>query len=468
MAPNWLRGRWGVRATAALLAAVLVAIALSVAGVALVLLQQRSVRASVEQQVQAHAVAAADQLVAGATPAAAVQVGSNGFAVLQVLDGAGTVLAASPQLAGAPPLRPGQASVPEVTADQPGGFVGDGPLLVVDRQVATASGPRLVVAGGSLVAAERSTTIVTDLTMIGVPLLALLAAAATYAITGRALRPVEAIRAQVAALTDRDLGQRVPEPFAHDEVGRLARTMNDMLARLETARAAQRRFVADASHELRSPLATITGRLELGQRRGPTDTDIAEMMPEAQRMGRLLDDLLLLARADERGLAPHHDDVDLDELVEAEAARLRNTATVRVEVDTAPVRVTGDRAQLARVLRNLTNNAARHATSRVSLRLRAERAEAILDVADDGPGIPIRDRRRVFDRFVRLDEGRARETGGAGLGLAIVAEVVAAHQGQVTAAESPGGGALLNVRLPAQPAPPPTGSAYASGRTGIR
>jgi signal transduction histidine kinase len=238
--------------------------------------------------------------------------------------------------------------------------------------------------------------------------------------------------------------------------------MNDMLTRLETARAAQRRFVADASHELRSPLATITARLELGQRRGPTDTDTAEMLPEAHRMSRLIDDLLLLARADERGLAPRRDDVDLDELVEAEAARLRNTTAVRVEVDTAPVRVTGDRAQLARLLRNLTNNAARHARSRVTLRVRAERTEAILDVADDGPGIPILDRRRVFDRFVRLDEGRARETGGAGLGLAIVAEIVAAHHGQVTTAESPGGGALLHVRLPAQPDPPPTGSTSAS------
>jgi signal transduction histidine kinase len=462
MVPNWLRERWGVRATAALLAAILVAVALSVAGFALVLLQHRSVRASVEQQVQAHAVAAADRLVAGASPAAAVQAGSNGVAVLQVLDGAGTVLAASPQLAGAPPLRPGQASVPEVVADQPDTLVGDGPLLVVDRQIATASGVRLVVAGGSLVAAERSTAILTELTIIGVPLLAFLAAAATYAITGRALRPVEAIRAQVAALTDRDLSQRVPEPFAHDEVGRLARTMNDMLARLETARAAQRRFVADASHELRSPLATITARLELGQRRGPTDTDVAEMMPEAHRMSRLIDDLLLLARADERGLAPRRNDVDLDELVEAEAARLRDTTAVKVEVHTAPVRVTGDRAQLARLLRNLTNNAARHARSRVSLRLRTERSEAILDVADDGPGIPLLDRRRVFDRFVRLDEGRARETGGAGLGLAIVAEVVAAHQGRVTAAENPGGGALLHVRLPAQFDSPPTGSTSAS------
>lgn len=281
----------------------------------------------------------------------------------------------------------------------------------------------------------------------------LVAGAATYAFSGRALRPVEAIRARVAALTEHDLASRVPEPYARDEVGRLARTMNGMLARLEAGQTAQRRFVADAGHELRSPLATIIARLELGQRRGPVAGDVTAMLPEAHRMNRLVDDLLLLARADEKGLLPRRDDVDVDELAETEATRVRGSGDLRVRAETEPVRVTGDRVQLSRMLGNLVDNAARYATSRVTLRVRAEGRDAVVEVVDDGPGIPPADRSRVFERFVRLDEGRARDVGGSGLGLAIVAEVVAAHGGRVEAHSAPGGGALLAVRLPAQPPP---------------
>ena len=455
-APSWLRRRWGVRAAAALSATVFVAISLTLAGLALVLLQDRSVQTSVEDQVRAHAVTAVARLASGMSPAAAVASSSSGFAVLQVLDPAGTVLAASPQLVGAPPLRPPRASVPDAVADYAGSpLLDNGPLLVVERVVTTSSGVRVVLAAGSLAAAARSTQTLTELIVIGVPLLALVAGVATSAIAGRALRPVEAIRVQVACLTDHDLSRRVPVPFARDEVGRLARTMNSMLSRLENTRAAQRRFVADASHELRSPLAAISARLELGQRRGPTDADVAVMLPEAQRMSRLIEDLLLLARADERGLSPGHDDVDLDELVENECARLRGASAIQVRVDTVPVRVTGDRTQLTRVLRNLGDNAVRHAANRVCLRVRAEASEAVLEVTDDGQGIPGQDRKRVFNRFVRLDEARARDGGGAGLGLAIVAELVEAHGGCVEASAAEDGGAQLTVRLPAQPNPGP-------------
>jgi signal transduction histidine kinase len=456
--PGWLRERWGVRAAAALSAATFVAISLAGAGVALVVLQESSVRASVEEDVRARAVAVADRLLTGESPTAAVTAESSGFAVLQVIDATGSVLAASPQLLGAPPLRTGQID-PRDGDDVPGHpLVEDEPLLVVAQPAQTAAGVRVVLAGGSLVAARRSTATVTELVLIGVPLLALIAAAVTYAFSGTALRPVEAIRAQVEALTDRDLSRRVPEPYARDEVGRLARTMNSMLERLEAAQAAQRRFVADASHELRSPLATITARLELGQRRGPADEDVAVMMSESQRMTRIIEDLLLLARADERGLPSRRGDVDLDDLVESEAARLRGADRLQMRIDTTPARVTGDRAQLSRALRNLVDNAVRHATSQVCLRLRTEGPEAVIEVVDDGPGIPVQDRLRVFERFVRLDEARDRGGGGAGLGLAIVAEVVAAHGGSVEARDAGDGGALLRVVLPLQrgasPIPP--------------
>jgi signal transduction histidine kinase len=150
-------------------------------------------------------------------------------------------------------------------------------------------------------------------------------------------------------------------------------------------------------------------------------------------------------------LAPRRSDIDLDELVETEAARLRETTSIQVRVDTAPARISGDRAQLTRVLRNLLDNAARHAANRVALRVRVAAGRAYLEVSDDGPGIPAVERKRVFDRFVRLDEGRGREAGGAGLGLAIVADLIAAHGGSVEAREADDGGALLVVCVPSEP-----------------
>jgi signal transduction histidine kinase len=217
-----------------------------------------------------------------------------------------------------------------------------------------------------------------------------------------------------------------------------------MLARLQVAQAAQRRFVADASHELRSPLATIAAGLELLDPGG--DDTVTALRAETERLGRLVDALLLLARADERGLRPCREEVDLDEVADAE--RRRPSGGLVPRVDAAPVRVVGDRGQLARVLRNLVDNACRHARSTVLVTVRRRGVEAVVEVGDDGPGVPPAHRGRVFERFVRLDDARARADGGAGLGLAIVAEVVAAHGGRVELGDSPLGGALFRVRLP--------------------
>jgi signal transduction histidine kinase len=282
------------------------------------------------------------------------------------------------------------------------------------------------------------------LAMVGIPLLVLITGAVTYFAAGRSLRPVEAIRARVA--TTRDPSARVPVPPARDEVGRLAETMNEMLARLQAGQDVQRRFVADASHELRSPLATIATGLELLSR-GDADRDtVTALRGETERLGRLVDALLLLARADESGLHPRFEDVDLDEVAEAE--RLRPAGRIVPRIEAAHVRVVGDRGQLAQVVRNLVDNACRHARSTVVVSVRRDGAYASLDVGDDGPGVPPDQRARVFERFVRLDDARARADGGAGLGLAIVAEVVAAHGGTVDVTGSPLGGALFRVRLP--------------------
>nr|WP_255426928.1 ATP-binding protein [Pseudonocardia sp. C8] len=296
----------------------------------------------------------------------------------------------------------------------------------------------------------------------GVPVLVLIAGFFTYLFAGSALRPVEQMRARVAGMTDKDLSQRVPEPAARDEVGRLARTMNQMLGRLESSQATQRRFVADASHELRSPLATVSTGLELlgtGMPEGSADrATVDTLRGETTRLTGLVEGLLFLARADERGLVPRREEVDLDEIAEAERVRPSGETAVAVRVTTEPVRVVGDRGQLVRVVRNLVDNAKRHARSTVAVSVRAADGVAVIDVDDDGNGVPEADRSRVFERFVRLDEARSRGDGGSGLGLSIVSELVAAHGGTVAALESPElGGARFRVTVPAT-APDPDGA----------
>jgi signal transduction histidine kinase len=268
---------------------------------------------------------------------------------------------------------------------------------------------------------------------------------------------------QAATITASNLHTRLPVPAADDEIADLADTMNTMLDRIESATAAQHRFVADASHELRSPLSTIHAGLDLlAAAELPADAGahVTRMHRESGRMARLISDLLLLARVDESGLRLRHEDVDLDDLVYTERERLvAERPDLRVEAHVVPVRISGDPHQLQRVLRNLLDNAVRHARSRVviSLSTGTDSAgtpadHACLDIADDGPGIAAADREQIFDRFVRLDDARSRAGGGTGLGLPIAREIVHAHGGTLTVHDGPDGGALLRIRLPVEPA----------------
>jgi signal transduction histidine kinase len=192
----------------------------------------------------------------------------------------------------------------------------------------------------------------------------------------------------------------------------------------------------------------------------------ADVLTELTRLEQLVDDLLFLARTDERGPRPQHEDVDLDDLVAEEASRLRRTTGLQVVTQLVPTRVVGDRPQLARVLRNLADNAARHAVDRVELRVAPSAAAAVVDVEDDGPGIPVAERDRVFDRFVRLDASRERAAGGSGLGLAIAREIARAHGGDVVVLDAPRGAHLrLLVPQPADGESPDSGRVQASGRT---
>jgi signal transduction histidine kinase len=251
--------------------------------------------------------------------------------------------------------------------------------------------------------------------------------------------------------------RRVPEPGSDDEIGRLARTMNAMLGRLQSTSLRQRQFVADASHELRSPVAAIRTDVEVALREGDRADWPAvgwAVLAEEERLERLLGDMLVLAADDERGAAPPCE-VDMVALVRAEAERGRRVP-VAVEVpggsgDAAPVTVAGSSDSLARVVANLLDNAARHARSevRVAVDRSDDGARVQLVVDDDGPGIPEADRERVFERFTRLDDARTRDDGGAGLGLAVVRTIVTRHGGRVRAEAAPLGGARLVVDLPA-------------------
>ena len=297
----------------------------------------------------------------------------------------------------------------------------------------------------------------------GLPVLVLLVGALIWFLGGRALHPVEAIRAEVADISGHDLHRRVPEPATRDEVAHLARTMNQMLDRLEASAGAQRRFVADASHELRSPLAAIQAMLEVALRHpatAPWPAVAVDALDETRRLRRLVDDLLVLARAAEPGMPERRSEVDLDEIVMREARASRaESATVIDLRRVSGGRVLGDADQLTRVVRNLIDNAQRHAAGRVWMELSSTSGTVLLAVEDDGPGIPAAERDRIFERFARLDEDRNEDSGGTGLGLAIVKEIIDAHGGSIGVGNGAAGGARLEVRLPAAAEDPETSRA---------
>ncbi|MGW8793859.1 ATP-binding protein [Streptomyces althioticus] len=310
-------------------------------------------------------------------------------------------------------------------------------------EVETPDRGRLTVHAGAPLAAEHS-AVGTALTamLIGFPLLLGVVAAVTWLVTGRALRPVEGIRREMAAITaSEDLRRRVPEPATHDEIARLARTTNATLAALEASVERQRAFVADASHELRSPIASLRTQLEVAAAH-PELLDLDGAVEDTVRLQNLAADLLLLARLD-AGERPAGTRVDLAALAR-EAAAGRERVTVEAE----PVEVSGSRGQLGRVLANLLDNAERHARERITVTVRREGGEAVVGVADDGEGLAEADRERIFERFVRLDAARSRDDGGAGLGLAIARDVAVRHGGTLTAGAAPAGGALFELRLP--------------------
>jgi signal transduction histidine kinase len=306
-----------------------------------------------------------------------------------------------------------------------------------------------VYAGASLNTDRQAVAGVRRVMLFGLPPLLAVVAGTTWLVTRRALRPVEGIRTELSEIMKGDLSRRVPQPPSHDEVAALAATTNATLAALEEAVARQQRFVADASHELRSPIASLRTQLEVA-RAHPQLLEIDGLIDDTLRLERLGADLLFLARLD-AGEPQRAEPLDLAELYRWELAhRVDDRVPVEAAIPDGPVMVAGSRTQLARILRNLVDNAQRHASSAMQVALQHRQGHGVvLDVTDDGPGVPATDRERIFERFVRLDDARSRDAGGAGLGLAIVRDLVHRHGGRIEVGDADGGGARFTMTLAA-------------------
>lgn len=444
-APRWWARLGTVRVKTTAATVVVVGVAMVLGGLVLVATLRETLTEDLRSAIRVRAIEIAAAIEAGETPA--LTIGETDEQLIQVLGPGGDVVAASDNVDGLRPLvrlAPGMST----RFDPP---IGDDEFVAVAAAADTSAGEMTVVFARALDAVSDSTETVAGLLALAAPLLLALVGATTWVVVGRALAPVEAIRSEVDEISTAELHRRVPEPEAQDEVAQLAATMNRMLTRLDEGQARQRRFVADASHELRSPVASIRQHAEVAAAH-PDRSSLAELsdtvIAEARRMQHLVDDLLLLARVDEQTVQLRRRPVDLDDIVFAEATRLRSHTDLRVDTrNVSAGRVVGDEAGLRRVVRNLGDNAARHAQTTVAFALREQDGAVELTVDDDGPGVPPEDRQRVFERFVRLDGARARGDGGTGLGLAIVAQVVTGHGGKVQIADSPLGGARFRLRL---------------------
>ena len=332
----------------------------------------------------------------------------------------------------------------------PGSRVGlDSPLRVLAVDAGTGDARSTVVVAQQFDYIEHSQRIL-KLTLLAIyPLLLAALALIAWRIMGAALRPVDALRSSADRISGTGQDLRLPVPSTGDEIQALAATLNSMLDRLAASRARQRSFVADAAHELRSPLASMQTQLEIADRLGEGTQASHDLQEEVLRMSALVEDLLTLARFDGEALSAEAlEPVDLRPIVQEVVGRYDDARVPVVALAPGSSLVRGRPQDLRRVLANLVDNAVRHATSLVEVSLSADGPDIVLMISDDGPGIAETDRERAFERFTRLDAARDRDAGGSGLGLAIVRELVDRLGGRVRLERSPLGGLSARVTLP--------------------
>ncbi|MGV1008261.1 MAG: HAMP domain-containing sensor histidine kinase [Dermatophilaceae bacterium] len=390
----------------------------------------------------------------------------SGAQVVQVLDEQGRVVSGSPtadRLTALVTPQERQAALAGDAVVVPGTRTGLSGNLQVAAVEANAAGERLtVVAVAPTADAETSGRTLRLLLLVLFPLLLVVLAVIAWHIIGAALRPVEALRLGAARIdaTSSDT-ERLPVPATRDEIGALATTLNEMLERVAAARRTQRAFVADAAHELRSPLASMRTQLEVARHLGEAEPLATELLADVERLARLVEDLLLLARTDDgrRGLASGDEGVDVGLLLASSVISRHAEARVPVRLTSPPdsaAWVAFSQGDLVRVLTNVIDNAVRHARTAVAIDVQARADEVVVSVSDDGHGIPEADRERVFDRFTRLDDARDRDRGGSGLGLAITRELLRRGGGTIRLADAaPGVRAVMTL---------PRAGPHASGR----
>jgi signal transduction histidine kinase len=457
-APSGNQGsRWGVRKLSTAVAVAVVALALLVGEVILLVVLQTSLTSSTESAAREKVhdvIAELDDLdVADASEYITATAYAGQF--VQLLDPAGYVVVSSDPDAANTPLSaqrpgPGRTLTQEVSSLPSLG--NDDNFYIVTTGVRAPDGIYTVIAAFTAQVEADTIATVAWFMLAATPLLLGVVGVSVWLLVGRSLRQVERIRGQVARINAERLDGRVDVPPTNDEIHALALTMNMMLDRLQASDRAQRRFVSDASHELRSPLATMRAGVEIASAdlSGAMWIELKDVLAgETARMGYLVEDLLTLAKANDGGLRLEDADVDLDDVVDQEVCRLRPTSAHRITAELTPARIRGDARRLAQVLRNVLDNADRHALSRIRIGLRATPAGAVVTVDNDGEPVPEADRERIFERFVRLDGSRSREGGGSGLGLAIAAGIMAAHHGSIRATEGPAGECRFEMAFPA-------------------
>lgn len=453
----WLRKQTaGVRRRLVLVATALVALALAIGAAAMLLILRQALLGAADRATvaKAHEVVAAVQNSSIDNVDRSLMATSDVVDLIQVVDSNGRVILTSKASGGGSAL---QTSIPEPGAQRTFGDIrldgGNTEYRGVAIGVSTADGDAAVEVATSEGRAREVVLFVFVLLCAFFPFVLALVMWLVHVLVGRTLKPVEEIRSEVSQISTTDLSARVTVNESGDEIAALAETMNSMLDRLEDSYSRQLQFVGDASHELRSPLVTLVGIVDLAVTTGqPIDVATADQIlkPEVTRLRDLITDLLLLASADESGLRLTNVDVDLDDLIDEQVRISELSHGISIDATIVPTRMTGDPQRLSSMIRNILDNAIRYSSERVSVRMSVDDARRTVrvEVSDDGPGIADDAKEHVFDRFVRLDPERDRRGGGTGLGLAIVSEIVRAHHGNVRALDSEFGGTTIRIELP--------------------
>jgi signal transduction histidine kinase len=437
------QSRWGIRKRSVLSAVVVVTFSLLVGGAFLLLVLQSSLISAAWNNLALRANDVArllDEEGVRETQSTLVEDRRSSEQV-QIIDSANQVVAWSTRRLRTEPisaLRPVPGKTAKEQLPRVPALGEDDEVLVSARGVEVHNQAYVVLVAAPLEVQTDALRTVGVLLLVAAPLLVALVAVAVWVLVGQSLKTVERIRRQVAEIDGRRLSERVEVPPTGDEIAALTVTMNQMLDKLEHSDRTHRAFFSDASHELRSPLSTLVTTAEVASldQTGKTWLDLQQtVLNESSRMQALVEDLLTLAKVDAHQLQLDVQDVDLEDVLDAEISRLRTVSGLQVRAELQPIRVRGDERRLSQVLRNLLDNAARYAKSTIVVGMERRASDAVVSVDNDGEVISTQDRNRVFERFARLDTSRSSDGGGSGLGLAISREIMLAHGGAVVATE---------------------------------